>query len=108
MLPATAQGLELIFHRLTHTEAKLLRRLLDRLDHLSAREELLSRIWGDRGKDTSSRCCIWQLRRKLSEFSSARPSPKCCIEILNLNGMGYLLKITLPAQGATDEAAPWP
>ena len=49
------------------------------------RQEVLNGVWGDEGKDTSLRFYIWQLRKKLAEAAS--------IEILNLKGMGYLLKV---------------
>jgi DNA-binding response OmpR family regulator len=93
-----AADLELIFGRLTHTEAKLFRYLLDRVDHLVTREDLLSRIWGDDGKDTSLRFYIWQLRRKLTEFSAT-----ASIEVLNFNGMGYLLKLSPLTQGPGED-----
>ncbi len=74
-----------IFSRLSETEARLFHCLLERAEHLVAREELLAEVWGENGKDTSLRFYIWQLRRKLAEAAS--------IEILNLKGMGYLLKL---------------
>jgi DNA-binding response OmpR family regulator len=42
-------------------------------------------VWGDQGKETSLRFYIWQLRRKLSGAGH--------IEIMNMKGMGYLLKV---------------
>ncbi|HLF04870.1 MAG TPA: response regulator transcription factor [Dehalococcoidia bacterium] len=92
--------LEMIFGRLTHTEAKLFRYMLDRVDHLVTREELLTRIWGSDAKDTSLRFYVWQLRRKLAEFSATIP-----IQVLNFNGMGYLLKLGPLTQGPGEDSA---
>jgi len=77
--------LDQVFDRLSHTEAKLLRFLLERDGRLTAREELMAGVWGESGKETSLRFYIWQLRRKLNGAGR--------IEILNMKGMGYLLKV---------------
>lgn len=74
-----------VFEKLSRTEARLFQYLLERAGHLTLREELVTGVWGEAGKDTSLRFYIWQLRRKLKE---AGP-----IEILNLKGMGYLLRV---------------
>jgi DNA-binding response OmpR family regulator len=74
-----------LFEKLSQTEAKLLRFLLERDGRLTAREELMAGVWGDQGKETSLRFYIWQLRRKLSSAGH--------IEIMNMKGMGYLLKV---------------
>lgn len=74
-----------LFEKLSQTEAKLLRFLLERDGRLTAREELVAGVWGDQGKETSLRFYIWQLRRKLSSAGH--------IEIMNMKGMGYLLKV---------------
>jgi DNA-binding response OmpR family regulator len=74
-----------LFEKLSQTEAKLLRFLLERDGRLTAREELMAGVWGDQGKETSLRFYIWQLRRKLSGAGH--------IEIMNMKGMGYLLKV---------------
>lgn len=86
-LDTTFDGVQLgqIWSQLSRTEARLLRFLLERSERLVGREELLNGVWGDEGKDTSLRFYIWQLRKKLAEAAS--------IEILNLKGMGYLLKV---------------
>jgi DNA-binding response OmpR family regulator len=42
-------------------------------------------VWGESGKETSLRFYIWQLRRKLNGAGR--------IEIMNMKGMGYLLKV---------------
>lgn len=87
-IPMEARDFEPLMESLTRTEAKLFRYLLNRAGHLVTREELLRHIWGDAGKDTSLRFYIWQLRRKLSAHSNAA----CTVEVLNFNGMGYLIK----------------
>lgn len=74
-----------IFAKLSQTEAKLLRFLLERDGQLTAREELMAGVWGENGKETSLRFYIWQLRRKLNGVAQ--------IEIMNMKGMGYLLKV---------------
>jgi DNA-binding response OmpR family regulator len=74
-----------VFEKLSRTEARLLQYLLERAGHLTLREELVNGVWGAAGKDTSLRFYIWQLRRKLKEAGR--------IEILNLKGMGYLLRV---------------
>jgi DNA-binding response OmpR family regulator len=74
-----------VFEKLSRTEARLLQYLLDRAGQLTLREELVTGVWGEAGKDTSLRFYIWQLRRKLKEAGR--------IEILNLKGMGYLLRV---------------
>jgi two-component system response regulator TctD len=87
LLNTTFEGVQLgkIWSQLSQTEARLLRFLLERSERLVGREELLNGVWGDEGKDSSLRFYIWQLRKKLAEAAS--------IEILNLKGMGYLLKV---------------
>ena len=87
VLNTTFDGVQLgkIWSHLSQTEARLLRFLLERSERLVGREELLNGVWGDEGKDSSLRFYIWQLRKKLAEAAS--------IEILNLKGMGYLLKV---------------
>ncbi|MFQ6027542.1 MAG: response regulator transcription factor [Dehalococcoidia bacterium] len=86
-LNTTFDGVQLgkIWSQLSQTETRLLRFLLERSERLVGRDELLNGVWGDEGKDTSLRFYIWQLRKKLAEASS--------LEILNLKGMGYLLKV---------------
>lgn len=74
-----------IFEQLSKTETKLLRHLLERSGQLTAPEELMNSVWGECGKETSLRFYIWQLRRKLADVGS--------IEIMNMKGMGYLLKL---------------
>jgi DNA-binding response OmpR family regulator len=74
-----------VFEKLSRTEARLLQYLWERAGHLTLREELVTGVWGEAGKDTSLRFYIWQLRRKLKEAGR--------IEILNLKGMGYLLRV---------------
>jgi DNA-binding response OmpR family regulator len=74
-----------VFEKLSQTEAKLLRFLLERDGRLTAREELMTEVWGSGDKETSLRFYIWQLRRKLSGVGR--------IEIMNMKGMGYLLKV---------------
>lgn len=73
------------FEKLSHTEAKLLRYLLERAGQLTAREDLMASVWGEHGKETSLRFYIWQLRRKLAGAGR--------IQIMNMKGMGYLLKV---------------
>ena len=86
-LKAISEGGQLgkVFEKLSKTEAKLLRYLLERSGQLTAREELMTSVWGECGKETSLRFYIWQLRRKLAGAGS--------IEIMNMKGMGYLLKV---------------
>jgi two-component system KDP operon response regulator KdpE len=103
-IPTDAGDLEPLMETLTHTEAKLFRYLLNRAEHLVTREELLSRIWGEAGKDTSLRFYIWQLRRKLSAYSNAA----CTVDVLNFNGMGYLLKVTPQESKTNGERAKTP
>jgi DNA-binding response OmpR family regulator len=74
-----------LFENLSQTEAKLLRFLLERDGELTGREELMAGVWGESGKDTSLRFYIWQLRRKLNGAGR--------VEIMNMKGMGYLLKV---------------
>ena len=74
-----------VFEQLSKTEAKLLRHLLERSGQLTAQEDLMNSVWGECGKETSLRFYIWQLRRKLAGAGS--------IEIMNMKGMGYLLKV---------------
>ena len=74
-----------VFEQLSKTEAKLLRYLLERSGQLAAQEELMTSVWGERGRETSLRFYICQLRRKLAGAGS--------IEIMNMKGMGYLLKV---------------
>ena len=74
-----------LFEKLSQTEAKLLRFLLERDGQLTGREELMAGVWGESGKETSLRFYIWQLRRKLNGAGR--------IEIMNMKGMGYLLKV---------------
>lgn len=95
-----AADLELIFGRLTQTEAKLFRYMLDRVDRLVTREELLNRIWGHSAKDTSLRFYVWQLRRKLAELSVTTS-----IQVLNFNGMGYLLKLNPVTPNPAEDSA---
>jgi DNA-binding response OmpR family regulator len=73
------------FEKLSHTEAKLLNHLLERAGKLTAREDLMTSVWGENGKETSLRFYIWQLRRKLAGVDQ--------IKIMNMKGMGYLLKV---------------
>jgi DNA-binding response OmpR family regulator len=82
---ATNDQLGQLFEKLSQTEAKLLRFLLERDGRLTAREELMAGVWGDRAKETSLRFYIWQLRRKLSSNGN--------IQIMNQKGMGYVLKV---------------
>jgi DNA-binding response OmpR family regulator len=77
--------LELAIESLSHTETKLLNYLLERAGKLTAREDLMASVWGENGKETSLRFYIWQLRRKLAGVAQ--------IKIMNMKGMGYLLKV---------------
>jgi DNA-binding response OmpR family regulator len=74
-----------LFEKLSQTEAKLLLFLLERDGQLTGREELITGVWGESGKETSLRFYIWQLRRKLNGAGR--------IEIMNMKGMGYFLKV---------------
>jgi two-component system, OmpR family, response regulator len=74
-----------VLEKLSQMEVRLLQYLLERAGRLTLREELVTGVWGADGKDTSLRFYIWQLRRKLKEAGR--------IEILNLKGMGYLLRV---------------
>jgi DNA-binding response OmpR family regulator len=77
--------LEMAIENLSHTETKLLNFLLERAGKLTAREDLMTCVWGENGKETSLRFYIWQLRRKLAGVAQ--------IQIMNMKGMGYLLKV---------------
>ena len=70
------------FENLSQTEAKLLRYLLERAGQLTVREDLMAKVWGDSGTETSFRFYIWQLRRKLAGAGR--------IQIMNMKGLGYL------------------
>jgi DNA-binding response OmpR family regulator len=77
--------LELAIEHLSNTETRLLNYLLERAGKLTAREDLMASVWGENGKETSLRFYIWQLRRKLAGVAQ--------IQIMNMKGMGYLLKV---------------
>ncbi|HEU0020583.1 MAG TPA: response regulator transcription factor [Dehalococcoidia bacterium] len=84
-LVGQAAQLDQAFDKLSVTEAKLLNYLLERAGKLTAREDLMASVWGENGKETSLRFYIWQLRRKLAGVGQ--------IQIMNMKGMGYLLKV---------------
>ena len=84
-LVGQAAQLDQAFDKLSVTEAKFLHYLLERAGKLTAREDLMASVWGENGKETSLRFYIWQLRRKLAGVGQ--------IQIMNMKGMGYLLKV---------------
>lgn len=85
--------LDQILSQLSQTEARLFRYLLEQGGRLIDREELVVRVWGERGKDTSLRFYIRQLRRKLASLAQASS-----IEILTRKGKGYRLQIDPPVR----------
>lgn len=70
---------------LTPVETRLLDCLLNQQGAVASREDLMLGVWGERGKSSSLRFYIRQLRQKLSEVPFA--------EILNLRGQGYRLRL---------------
>ena len=65
--------------------------LLDRRDRLVNKDELVTGVWGQEGRDTSLRFYIRQLRCKLAIISQI-----ATIEILNLKRVGYLMRVYPP------------
>ena len=60
-------------------------------------EELVAAVWGAQGKNTSLRFYISQLRRKLADMGQA-----VSLEILNFQGMGYVLTVRPRRVGASE------
>ena len=69
---------------LTPVEARLLDCLLNRQGAIASREDLMLSVWGERGKSSSLRFYVRQLRQKLSNVP--------LVEILNYRGRGYRLR----------------
>ena len=92
-----ADQISQIFDQLSRIEAHLFRHLLERRERLVPQEELVAAVWGAQGKNTSLRFYISQLRRKLADMGQA-----ASLEILNFQGMGYVLTVRPRRVGASE------
>jgi len=73
--------------KLTHRESEILKLLFLNRDHISKREEILTRIWGD--DDYFSGRSLDVFISKLRKYLKKDPG----IEIINYHGVGFKLDI---------------